>query len=234
MDLTGPIGTAAVQAPSLIWFEIVVNGKSAHAGFDPENGIHAIQTAAKAIARIPQGRIDSQTTFNFGRIKGGSVSNIVPDECRITGEVRSYDHQRAERVLMEVEDIFREEAMKTGASFAMNQEVCIRAYHVSKDTPVCQRFVKALGMIDLPVNEDHFVSTFGGSDNNVLSQKGLQGIVPASGMYNPHSIDEYTYVKDLEKGAELVAALCMVHDEDKRNDDKNNKKKSWFNTETII
>ena len=220
MDLTGPIGTAALQAPTLIWFEVIVTGKSAHAGFEPENGIHAVQTAAKAIARLPQGRIDRRTTFNFGKIKGGSVSNIVPDFCRVTGEVRSYDHQRAEDVLQEMEEVFRHEAQKSGASVSVRKELCIRAYQVSEDASVCRRFVKALEMIGQPLhkenNESVFVSTFGGSDNNVLSQKGLQGIVPASGMYNPHSLKEYTCVRDLERGAELVAALCMVADEEIR------------------
>ncbi len=231
-DLTGPIGTAAVQAPTLIWFEIVVTGRSAHAGFDPQNGIHAIQTAAKAIARIPQGKIDSETTFNFGTIKGGAASNIVPDRCRITGEVRSYDHQRAESVLREMEEVFREEAAKTGASVATRTRLCIQAYQIPEHAPVCQRFLKAIARIDQALEEKAanaaadpganagtdpdsnagavFVSTFGGSDNNVLSHHGLQGIVLASGMYEPHSRKEYTYVQDLERGAELAAALCMV------------------------
>ena len=218
MDLTGPIGPAAVQAPSLIWFEIVVEGKAAHAGFDPENGINALQAAAKAIARLPQGHIDEKTTFNIGKIKGGRVSNIVPDSCTLTGEVRSYDHQHAEDIMQEVEKVFREETEKLGATFTMNQQVCIKAYKIPEDASVCRRYLKALDCIGLTAEtldrKDVFVSTFGGSDNNHLSNSGLQGIVAASGMYNPHSTSEYTYVKDLEKGAELIAALCMIKDEE--------------------
>ncbi len=218
MDLAGPVGPAAVQAPSLIWFEIVIEGKAAHAGFEPENGIHALQAAAKAIARLPQGRIDEKTTFNVGKIKGGRVSNIVPDSCRLSGEVRSYDHQHAEDIMRDVEKVFREETEKLGATFTMNQQVCIKAYKIPEDSPVCRRYLKALDCIGLTAEtldrKDVFVSTFGGSDNNYLSNSGLQGIVAACGMYNPHSTSEYTFVKDLEKGAELAAAFCMIKDEE--------------------
>ena len=47
------------------------------------------------------------------------------------------------------------------------------------------------------------------SDNNILVQRGIRGIVPASGMYEPHSLQEYTTVMDLVQGARLIAALCM-------------------------
>ena len=41
-DLAGEVGLAAIEAPSIVSFKIVVEGKSAHAGFNPEDGIHAL------------------------------------------------------------------------------------------------------------------------------------------------------------------------------------------------
>lgn len=211
LDLTGPIGTAAVQAPTLIWFKLVVHGRPAHAGFAPECGINAIQVASKAIARLPQGHLDEETTFNIGRVAGGIGSNIVSDRCEVIGEVRSYVHERTLEVMDRMEKIFAEEASEQGAAYELAKDILIHAYSCSEDTEVCRRFRRAAEAIGaVPEDGKFFVSTFGGSDNNNFAAKGLPGIVPACGMYNPHSVHEYTRVEDLQKGAELVAALSIV------------------------
>ena len=62
LDLSGPVGSAAVQAPSLISFVLTIHGEAAHAGFEPEKGIHAVTAAALAIARLPQGHLEEDTT----------------------------------------------------------------------------------------------------------------------------------------------------------------------------
>ena len=46
---------------------------------EPEKGINAIQAASKAIAALPLGRIDHETTANVGVIEGGMIRNGVPD-----------------------------------------------------------------------------------------------------------------------------------------------------------
>ena len=81
LDLSGPVGSAAVQAPSLISFVLTIHGKAAHAGFEPEKGIHAVTAAALAIARLPQGHLEEDTTLNIGLIRGGTATNIVPESC---------------------------------------------------------------------------------------------------------------------------------------------------------
>ncbi len=58
-DLAGPVGGAAYQAPTIISFTIRFCGRSAHAGFEPESGIHAVKAAALAVARIPCGYVGS-------------------------------------------------------------------------------------------------------------------------------------------------------------------------------
>ena len=62
--------------------EMNIYGKSAHAGVNPEDGISAIQVAAKAIAAMKLGRIDDETTANIGKFQGGSALNVVCDFVR--------------------------------------------------------------------------------------------------------------------------------------------------------
>ena len=54
LDLSGAIGAAAYAAPTLVSFAAKIQGKAAHAGFHPEDGINSIQAAARAIAQLPQ------------------------------------------------------------------------------------------------------------------------------------------------------------------------------------
>lgn len=115
LDLSGPAGTAAIQAPTLIDFEIVVHGKAAHAGFAPEQGVHAIRIAANAVARMDMGRTGASMTVNIGHIEGGvKATNIVPERCSLKGEVRSYSHEQALEEMKKIEGIFQEEAEKAG------------------------------------------------------------------------------------------------------------------------
>jgi tripeptide aminopeptidase len=54
----------------------------------------------------PNGRIDEETTANFGTISGGTASNIVPERVVIEGEVRSHSMEKLEQVTGEIEEIF--------------------------------------------------------------------------------------------------------------------------------
>ena len=94
------------RAPASNHLEIQVHGKDAHAGAAPEAGINAIHLAAKALARIPMGRIDHETTCNIGLIEGGIATNIVPNLVTLKGEVRSHDEGKLEAVTRSIREAF--------------------------------------------------------------------------------------------------------------------------------
>ena len=69
--------------------EIIVTGRSAHAGIDPASGVNAVHELALQIARVmkmndPRRGITVQATV----IGGGTVSNVVPDRARAEVDVR--------------------------------------------------------------------------------------------------------------------------------------------------
>ena len=68
-------------------------GRAAHAGIAPEAGHSAIEAAARAIGRMPLGRIDAETTANVGTVAGGTATNVVAERCEILAETRSRDEQ---------------------------------------------------------------------------------------------------------------------------------------------
>ena len=181
-----------------------MTGKAAHAGFDPEHGIHAIAIASEAISQIGQGHVDEETTCNIGLIEGGSGTNIVPEKCTVKGEIRSYSHEKATRCVEEVGNTFKKVAEKHGAESKLTCEVHLIAYETAKDSVPVKRFERVSKELGLAGN---LVETFGGSDNNSFAKNGIPGLVLSNGMYQAHSVNEYTTIKDLVTGAELVAGL---------------------------
>jgi amidohydrolase len=99
-------GTAMASSDE---FEIVVRGRSSHAGW-PNVGRDAIATLAAIIQesqKIVSRRMDPRTplVINFGKIVGGNAANVVADEARAEGTIRTLDEgSRAEahRLLHEI------------------------------------------------------------------------------------------------------------------------------------
>lgn len=208
MDLSGPVGDCAVAAPTLITFSAEVVGKAAHAGFAPEDGVHAIQVAAAAVANLPSGRW-GDVTVNVGTITGGRATNIVPDSCTVTGEIRALCHQDALDRLNEIHSEFVEQAQAVDAKLNFNHTIHITGYRVDTDAPVAQRFKRACEAVGVA---PRFTDTYGGSDCNILSAYGIQGLVVATAMNNCHAVSEYTRVEELCKAARLTQALMEKQD----------------------
>ncbi len=204
LDLDGPVGTAAIKAPTLVAFTADLTGKAAHAGFAPEEGIHAIKVAAEAIAQLRQGRIDEETTVNVGTIQGGKGRNIVPEFCTVQGEVRSLSHEKALAQAENINKVFEAAAEKYGATLSYTTSFGCIAYEVPTSHPVIQRFEKVCSDLEYNVN---LIQTFGGSDNNNFLRNSVTGIVLSCGMNKVHSVNEYTHVDELDRCSNIVFGL---------------------------
>jgi tripeptide aminopeptidase len=206
LDLSGHIGTAAIAAPSLVSFKVRVNGKAAHAGFEPEKGINAIAVAAKAISEIRQGRINPTTTLNLGTISGGTQVNIISPVCEVAGEARGYDHEYVLSIVDNVKKTFEKAAEEYGAGVDFSYKVHLHAYRNAEDDPALLDFRRACETIGI---SNRTMETFGGSDVNQYQLHGIDGLVISSGMTDSHTTGESLEEYDLENGARLVAALVM-------------------------
>lgn len=204
LDLSDETGGYSVQEPTLISFTIQVHGKASHAGFDPEDGISAITAASRAVARIPQGRINDHATFNIGMIQGGKGTNIIPESAEVRGELRCTVHEEALQMYEDAVRIFREEAEAMGASVSAEKTVHLKAYHVEDDDPALRRYKRAAEMLGYSVFP---VKTFGGSDVNVLRRNGIAGLCISGAMHNVHTTSEYTTVQELTEAAEIVKQI---------------------------
>ncbi len=204
LDLSGPVGTAAVAAPTLISFTIIIYGKSAHAGFSPEEGINAIAVAAEVLTQIKQGRIDEETTLNIGMIQGGEARNIISEKCILHGEIRSMNHEKAVQKSDQLNTLLEKITKKLQARFEYHVEFGCLAYEISAEKQVVKRFQKACEEKKIQAK---LIRTFGGSDNNNFVKNKIQGIVVACGMNQVHSCEEYTYIDEMEKCTEIIQSI---------------------------
>lgn len=204
LDMSGPVGSAANRAPTIIGWKAEVRGKAAHAGFSPEEGINAIASACAAIAALHPGQVDSDTTMNIGTVCGGTADNIVPRLCTVTGEVRSLNHEKAEHLIRQIRNAFDRNAGQAEVLFHTEEHII--AYHTPEEHSVVQRFQRVCARSGL---SGEILATLGGSDNNVLALHGIKGIVLSSGMHQVHTTQEYTTIDDLVNGAALVAELLQ-------------------------
>lgn len=207
MDLSGDVGTAALSAPAIYSLTIRVKGRSAHAGFAPENGVHAIAVAAKAVADLPFGHVEENTTVNLGTIQGGTGKNIVPEEVVLTGEICSMDTGKAEKWSGRIRKTFEKYAQEAGATVEFLAEKAFDAYEIEPDAPVVKLFEQAAGQVGLPVR---LIKTFGGSDNNHINAGGISGIVLANAMYDAHTLQESTNLTDMERCTKLLLEIIRA------------------------
>ncbi len=212
LDSSG-FGRVITGAPAANLLTITLKGMAAHAGLHPEWGINAITLAAQALARVPSGRIDQETTVNFGTIQGGAASNIVAEQVRIIGEVRSHSPEKLQKLTAQIETIFTETISQwrdpAGEARGIPElDFQIRpdfpAMRLSNNDPVIQTVRKAAHDMNM---ELQFEIAGGGSDANIFNGNGLQTAIIATGMTHIHSTDEQVTLQDMTDLTRLLLAL---------------------------
>lgn len=204
LDSGGQVGKIIDAAPSQNSLEIIIHGKSAHAGSNPEEGINAIQVAGFALSRMKLGRIDEETTTNIGLISGGKATNIVPDKVTLKGEVRSRNEKKLEKYTEQLKKIIGDTAQefKAKAEVKVNKEYF--CYNLSPGDQAVSIAVKAAKNIGL---QPSLGPSGGGSDANVFNKKGFPAVDLAIGMEKVHTLEEYILIKELKNTTEYILSI---------------------------
>jgi tripeptide aminopeptidase len=203
-DHASPIGEIVLASPTYYRIEAEIRGQAAHAGIRPEHGRSAIQAAARAIAAMPLGRLDAETTSNVGTIAGGTNANVVPERCRLQAEARSLDSERAAEVATELIDHLQEAADASECDLDISLEQMFDGYRTKpRETTVllAERALQACGYEPRPID------TGGGSDANALMSSGFLCTNLANGTERNHEPGERVGVDALEGMLEVAIAL---------------------------
>ena len=96
-----PDGTLAGARPGSGNFSLVIRGRSAHAGRNPEDGRNALLAAADLALKLAAAKYPG-LSINPSRIDGGSPSNVVPDLAILRVNLRPRtpeDESRAQELI---------------------------------------------------------------------------------------------------------------------------------------
>lgn len=87
-------------------FLLQVHGRAAHAGNDHAKGVNAIEEIARQILKI-QSWTDyaAGTTLSVGTIKGGTVSNVVPDFAEAEIDFRVSKREEGDRIIAAMQSL---------------------------------------------------------------------------------------------------------------------------------
>lgn len=207
-DAGGSPDYIAYKAPAAEDVRVTFFGKKAHAGIEPEKGINAIVVAAKAIANMHIGRLDSETTSNIGRIEGGSATNIVTDQVSFTAEIRSHNMDRLAAEVAHMEQCCAKAAEEMGASYQLEHELCYPTLSVDPNSDLVQRTIKAMQSVGVTQPELRVIG--GGSDANILSGYGCHSVIIGLGMRDVHTTDENLDTDELLKAAKILRYMMSI------------------------
>lgn len=80
-------------------FEVLIHGRAAHAGLEPEKGVNALVEAAHQVVRIAEfGDSARGTTVTPTVATVGTADNVVPALARVLVDVRAEDPEESHRV----------------------------------------------------------------------------------------------------------------------------------------
>ena len=192
------------SACGAIGFSLKITGRASHSGLAPEKGVNSIEIAAKALCKIRQGRIDEQTTLNFGKITGGSAVNVVPEFVVLEGEIRSFNEKAVHKLIKKIQEKFYKEATAHGAVLKLEYDWDFKPYTIDENSDVYKNVVSVINKVGLTPKPK---TSLGGSDANSLNEKGIESINLGIGAQNPHSNDEFILIEDLVKSAEIALEL---------------------------
>lgn len=206
-DHATPIGEVIVASPTYHRLTADFRGRAAHAGIEPELGRSAIVAAARAIAPMPLGRVDAETTANVGTIAGGSGINVVPDHCGVEIEARSIDDAKVEAIVTELIDHLHDGANAAECDVDVTTEVLFRGYRVRPSAP---QLVAAEAALHACGYVPRWIASGGGSDANAFIAAGFPCLNLANGTERAHQIDERVSTAALE--GMLDVALTLVEE----------------------
>ena len=213
LDSTGN-NHVIVGAPAANKIKIEIKGMAAHAGLCPEAGINALALAATGLTSIRMGRLDEESTCNFGMIQGGVATNIVPELVILRGEVRSHSPEKLAKYTEEIFHTFEKIVADwqgnpaTGDNRPSVDIEIIGDYpplSIAEDAPVLLRIKKAAAACG---KELRYIVAGGGSDANIFNGFGLPTAIVATGMNKVHTVNEQLDLNDLVNLTELLFALA--------------------------
>jgi acetylornithine deacetylase/succinyl-diaminopimelate desuccinylase-like protein len=195
-----PTGLRTVHAhKGSLWVTLTSRGKAVHASA-PERGENAIYSMTAAIEEIRRKVIPAiteaehpllgRTTLSVGTIRGGSKTNIVPDHCEATLDIRLIPGADPEQILS---------LLREAAPGLLIEHHGSAPLHTEASHPMVRRLA-SIGAA--PVGAPWFC------DAAVFAERGMPAVALGPGsIAQAHTADEFITIDALEQGVSFFERL---------------------------
>jgi glutamate carboxypeptidase len=201
----GEEGALKTERKGIGRFKIVVHGKAAHAGLDPESGASAILELSHVIQKLfALNDVERGITVNVGTIDGGLQPNVIAPHSQAVVDVRVPTIADGQRIEKEIHDM---QPVTSGVRLQVEGGIGRPSMEPTPRNNALWLQAARLGK-ELGIHLQH-VRAGGGSDGNTTSQytATLDGLGPVG--HGAHAEHEFLYIdKTLERTALL--ALLMT------------------------
>lgn len=202
----GPEGQLKTRRKATGTAEVVITGRAAHAGLDPGAGVNAVHELALQVARLM--RLNDARrgiTVNPTIAQGGTRSNVIPAEARLTVDLRAEtiaDMRQIERKLKALRPILPGARVKVQGGFSrppLERRASAALFSQAR---------KLADELGFSIGE---CLAGGGSDGNFTAAVGVPTLDGLGAVgEGPHSPDEQVIVSALPERAALLAALLAT------------------------
>jgi glutamate carboxypeptidase len=200
-----PDGTLAGARGGSGNYSLIVTGKSAHAGRNPQDGRNAI-VAAAALALGLKALERPGLSINPARIDGGSANNVVPDHAVLRFNIRPMEVELSECFELEIKQLI--------ASIVTDYEVSVHRHGgISRPPkpidPPAERLFELVRDCGAALGQPiRWQSSGGVCDGNNIAACGVP-VVDTMGVRGGaiHSPDEFLIVPSLAERAQLSALV---------------------------
>ncbi|MHB8202936.1 MAG: hydrolase [Desulfomonilaceae bacterium] len=190
-------------------YSVIVRGRAAHAGRDPEKGRNAIHAMANLIVQMQEAFAPhSGITLNVGEVVGGGAVNVVPDLAYLRFNIRTRNAVDQAIVNKVIEDL------TSGLNRMEGFEIEIDVDSSRPPKVLDQETTKVLNHFDdcgqdlgIQIRWRH---SGGASDANIIGSVGIPTVdglgVRGGGLHSP---DEYVVLDSLSERVKLTALFLM-------------------------
>ncbi|HEY2456071.1 MAG TPA: M20/M25/M40 family metallo-hydrolase, partial [Candidatus Acidoferrum sp.] len=199
----GPRGLIKTSRKGVGEAQIVVHGRSSHAGLAPEKGVNAIHELAAQIARIEKwNNLRRGVTINADVVSGGTRTNVIAEHAKAVLDLRAWrasDMHALEKRLHSLKPVHRGAKLEITGGF---------------DRPPLERkhsaalFARAktlASQMGLKIGE---AAAGGGSDGNFTAALGVPTLDGLGAVGDgAHATHEHVLINAMPRRAALLAAL---------------------------
>lgn len=197
-----------VARRGIMRYEVTVKGKGGHAGIHYFKCCNPVVEVAHKIIALEANSKKGGVTYSCNVIHAGSVSNVIPDECRFTVDVRLQTHAQID----EADRLVREIGQKCFLEGTYSEVKCLGKRPPMERNAKSDALFDHLNAISQRVGLGTLipVESGGGSDSAYTQAAGVVSLcgLGTCGEFC-HTNREYAEISSLAKRAKLLVALLL-------------------------